>query len=377
MTTLDRHLLMRFLYAVLVYLIAALGLYVVVDGFINLDAFQERAGETRLKGLLLHMAFHYACQTSLLLEMFGPTAAIMGVSTTLALISKHGELHPVLAAGVPTYRLSIPFLVGMVLINAVLIVNQEYVLPRVAVHIQGQHGSRADDARDVEPCLSAAGIYLTGAHLFLKDKKLVLADFRLSPGALTPDFISIEAREAYYLPPVNRPGGEQWPSGWLLKEARPPVSEMNLTELGRHTLIPQAGSRDLFVVCEVTFEELYNRTASFKLLSTHELLARTRRPAVSTGNARAQLLHLHARFIRPALLLAALFLVMPVMIRRNSTSLVSNIGLCTLLMATFLGSTQALRFVSQAGLLSPELASWLPLIGAAGLGTWMAPMIKT
>ncbi len=377
MTTLDRHLLMRFLHAVLVYLVAGLGLYVVVDGFINLDAFQESAGETGLRGLLRHMGFYYACQSSLLLEMFGPTAAIMGVTTTLALLSKHGELHPLLAAGVPTYRLCVPFLVGLVLINALLIANQELVIPRIAVHIQGAHGSRAEDARNVEPCLSAAGIFISGAELYLKDRRLVMADFRLSPGPLTPDHISIVSREAVYLPALRGPTGQMRPAGWLLRDARPRLEELPLTDLGRRTILPQGGSRDLFIVCEVTFEELYNRSASFKLLSTKQLLSRTRRPVVSTGNARAQLLHLHGRLMRPALMISALFLVFPILVRRESRSLVTDIGMCTLVMATFFGLTQALKFISQAGLLSPELATWLPLFGSAGASVWLAPLIKT
>jgi lipopolysaccharide export LptBFGC system permease protein LptF len=56
---------------------------------------------------------------------------------------------------------------------------------------------------------------------------------------------------------------------------------------------------------------------------------------------------------------------------------VANVGLCTLLMATVFGMAQSLRFVSQSGLLSTELASWLPLMLTAGLAAWMSPMIKT
>ena len=66
------------------------------------------------------------------------------------------------------------------------------------------------------------------------------------------------------------------------------------------------------------------------------------------------------------MMLVGIFLVFPLILRKESTSLVTNIGLCTLLLAIVFGTTQGLRFVSQAGVLNPELATWLPLMGSAG-----------
>ena len=363
---------MRFLHASGVYFIAALGLYVVVDGFINLDDFQHRTAGEGLVGLLRSMGYHYGCQCSALFEMFGPTAAMMGVTTTLVLMSKHGELHPLLAAGVPTYRLAWPFVAGMLMINGLLIANQELVIPRIASQLQSGRGSLGSEARQVESCLSANNIFISGSELYLADRRLDLAEFRFSPGPLMTDFETLTSREAYHLPEEG-----EWPSGWLLREARPFYQQLPLTEEGRQIVVPLRGSNDLFIITEVTFEELYNRSASFKYLSTAELFARARRPSTATGNSRAQLLHLHARFLRPAMMVASIFLVFPVILRKESTSLVTNIGLCTFLLAVMFGATQGLRFVSQAGLLSETLASWLPLMVSAGLGSWLSPVIKT
>lgn len=372
MTTLDRHLLMRFLYASGVFFIAALGLYVVVDGFINLDDFQHRHGAEGLLGLLGSMGWHYLCQCSALFEMFGPTAAAMGVTTTLALMSKHGELHPILAAGIPTYRLAWPFVVGMVLVNALLIANQELVIPRIASQLQSARGGGGAEGRQVESCLSASGIYITGENLFLAKRLLEGAEFRFSPGELMTGYVSLYAGHAYYLPAEG-----EWPAGWWLRNPNPIYSQLPLTEAGRQAVVPLPKSNDLFIITDVTFEELSNRNASFKYLSTPELFSRARKPATATGNARALLLHLHARFLRPAIMLAGVFVVFPVLLRKESKSLVSNIALCTFLMGTIFGLTQALRFVSQSGLISAELATWLPLLGSAGISAWLSPVIKT
>lgn len=372
MTTLDRHLLMRFLYASGVFFIAALGLYIVVDGFINLDDFQHRHGANGLLGLLRSMGWHYLCQCSALFEMFGPTSAALGVTTTLALMSKHGELHPLLAAGVPTYRLAWPFLFGMVLVNALLIANQEFVIPRIASQLQSTRGGGGAEGRQVESCLSASGVYITGHNLYHEKKRLEGAEFLFRPGTLMSDNVKLTAPEAYYLPAEG-----DWPAGWWLKYPNPLYAQLPLTAEGRQVVIPIPKTNDVFLITEVTFEELYNRSASFKYLSTQELFTRARKPATATGNARSLLLHLHARFLRPAIMLAGVFVVFPVLLRKESKSLVSNIAFCTFLMGTIFGMTQALRFVSQSGLLSPELATWLPLLSSAGIGAWLSPVIKT
>lgn len=382
MTTFDRHLLVRYLHAFVVFYVAALGLYVVVDGFTNLDGFQSAVdAEARRPGgsdggkslaLLAHMAKHYLYQSSLLLELVGPTVGTISAVAVFALLCKFGELHPLLAAGVPTYRLVLPLLVGIVLVNVALIANQELILPRISSHLQGSHGATTDDARPVEPCLSAKGIFVSGTELYLSDHRLRHAEFRLSPGPLATDYVSLEAEEAFFLPAKG-----DWPSGWLLRDAVPRFGQIPLTDEGRKLVVPQKDSNDLFVVTEVTFGELYNRSTSFKFLSTADLFDRVRRPASGTTASRAQLLHLHSRFTRPLLLLVGVFLAVPMIVRKEHTNLVVNIALCTLLLGVVFGISQGLQFVSHAGLMTPELSAWLPLIGSAGLSAWMTPMVRT
>lgn len=372
MTTIDRHLFVRFLHAAGVYFVAAFGLYVVVDGFINLDDFQHRAGDGGLKVLLRSMGWHYACQCSALFEVFGPTAAMMGVSTTIALLSRHGELHPLLAAGVPTYRLSWPFVVGIVVANAALIANQELVIPRIASQLQGTRGGAGAEARQVESCQSPEGVYVTGDYLFLEGKRIQNAEFRLFQGALANDFVSVTAGEAHYLAADG-----DLPAGWYLSDIHPRFVQLPLTDAGKRIIVPRPETNDVFVVTSLSFEELYSRGASFKYLSTADLFSRARRPAATAGSHQRLLLTLHGRFIRPAMMLVGIFLVFPVILRRESRSLVTDIGLCTLLMALVFGTTQSLRFLGQAGFVTTELASWLPLMFAAAISSWLSPLIKT
>ena len=258
---------MRFLHASCVYFIAALGLYVVVDGFINLDDFQHRNAQEGLGGLLKSMGWHYLCRRALF-EMFGPTAAMMGVSTTLALMSKHWGVAS------PAGR------------------RRADVSARVAVRLRHGDDERGADRKSGtgDPAdrlaapefawrsdrRSAAGrvlpeherIYITGEYLYVKDRHLMNADFRFEPGPLMQEFVQIRCKDAYFLPAEGT-----WPSGWLLQEARPFYQSMPLTDRGREIVRNDPKSNDLFVITEVTFEDLHNRNASFKYLSTAELFA--------------------------------------------------------------------------------------------------------
>ena len=84
------------------------GLFVVIDGFSNLDEFQDHA-----KGavdLLLLMGSYYANQSTLFLDMCGPILTVVDAMVVFALLVRNSELHPILAAGVPAWRLLVPII---------------------------------------------------------------------------------------------------------------------------------------------------------------------------------------------------------------------------------------------------------------------------
>ena len=70
MTTFDRYLLQRFSHVFLLLLVAMYGLFVVIDGFTNVDGFQQ--GETRAWDVLARMADYYLYQSSLFFDTIGP-----------------------------------------------------------------------------------------------------------------------------------------------------------------------------------------------------------------------------------------------------------------------------------------------------------------
>ena len=86
---------------------------------------------------MLDMAEFYAYRASMFFDMTGPIVSVLAAMLAFSLVLRYGELNPVLAAGIPTYRLMIPLLWGTLFVNGAMIVNQEVIIPRIAEGIAG------------------------------------------------------------------------------------------------------------------------------------------------------------------------------------------------------------------------------------------------
>ena len=75
MTTFDRYLLRRFLHTFVILFVTLFGLYVVIDGFTNVDGFQEGTDDALV--VLRRMGAYYVYQSSMLFDLMGPTVAVM------------------------------------------------------------------------------------------------------------------------------------------------------------------------------------------------------------------------------------------------------------------------------------------------------------
>ena len=74
------------------------------------------------------------------------------------------------------------------------------------------------------------------------------------------------------------------PSGWRLKNVETPYSQLGLTKEGRKLVLALESPKELFIVSELSFDLLYNRLQSSKLISTAELIRRLQEPGVRPGH---------------------------------------------------------------------------------------------
>ena len=372
-TTFDRHLFHRFLYAFAVLFIASVGLYAVVDGFMNLDDFQKAARDDGSAALLLVMAKHYVVQSSMLLDLLGPTVAVLAVMATLGLVKKHGELHPLLAAGVPTYRICMPFVWGMVAVNGLMFANGEIVIPRIANQLQTTKSDVTDDSQPVDSQYdSQTRVHISAASVRLSDRTLLHPDFILPSPEMVDDQQVISAESARYYGARG-----QMPAGWLLKGPSPRFEALHLSENGQQQVFGDQSTGDVFIASSVSPAQLYNRGGSYRYLTTRDLIKRIQIPAGSGASARALIMHLHSRLTRPVITLIGVFLVVPLIARREKMSLVQNVAICMATLGVVYGMSLAGTMLGQAAVLKPEIAAWGPLLFGGALCAWLTGCVRT
>ncbi len=370
MTIFDRYLLSRFLHAFVILFVSTFGLFMVIDGFTNVDAFQQHSNGPL--SILAKMAGYYTYRSSVFFEMVGPILAVISVMVVFATLHRHSEIHPLLAAGIPTYRLAVPSMIGIALVNAGLIANQELIIPRIAPHLQ-PGGRSGATAHGVEPVYDhSTHILIDGKQLLLSEHRLKHAEFLLPVSEIADELTTLTAREAVYL---KRTADQ--PGGWLLRGVSPKLADIPLTPEGRKVVLARDNQDDVFVISDVSSDQLYNRSESCNYVSTPELIRRINSGSGPFFSIRAESLHLHERLMRPFINLLAVLVAVPLIVRKESTGLVTNLALCAGVLGLVYGTTQLFHYLGGANLVTAELAAWGPFILSGSLSAWLSGTLQT
>ena len=92
---------------------------------------------------------------------------------------------------------------------------------------------------------------------------------------------------------------------------------------------------------------------------------------------RSQSLALHSRITRPILSLLSLTIALPLVMRRESRSLIMNMTLCAGVLGVFYIVTQASLMLGGTQFLRADLAAWFPVILTGSASVWTAGYIQT
>lgn len=370
-TTFDRYLIVRYLQIFVILYVSMFGLFVVIDGFSNLDEFQDHA-----KGaidLLVLMGTYYANQSTLFLDMCGPILTVVDAMVVFALLVRHSELHPILAAGIPAWRLLVPITLSTALVNGLMCVNQELIIPRLAGVLAPGRDDLFKGVIQIEPLTDpSTGIYIDGQELSLNPQLIKNAEFVLPSPAIAQAPTSIKALEARYIRATDN-----HEAGWLLKNVDRPFEKLALSPGGSQRVHSVEGQpKDLFIVSDLPFDQLFNRLQSAKLLSTAELIHRIRSPAFGQSTARLSQT-LHARLVRPLANLFAMLVSIPLILRKESRGLIANMAIASGVLGSLLGISEGVAFCGQSGMMWPELSAWCPVIYTGMLFAWLTPYMQT
>ncbi len=371
MTTFDRYLLGRYVHVFVVFFVALFGLYVIFHAFTNSDEFMDPKKGTL--EVLLDMGRFYSYRSSQFLSLIGGTIAVIAATVVFALVLRHGELNPILSAGIPTYRLMRPVLTGAIVVNLLLIANQELIIPQIASHLQVEAGQGKDVRDEVEPVYDfVTQVLVTGKRLHLLEQKIELAEFVLPFPQIADELTTVKAAEAIYHPAA----GDQ-PGGWQLIGASHRFDELRLTPRGREIVRTGAVPGELFIATDVSFDRLYKSDKNFQYLSTPELRRRIRNPSFSSISIRRQCLHLHSRCTQPLINLIAVLLSMPLVVRKEARGLITSLALAGGAVGFTFGVNQAFLYLGGAHVLAADLAAWAPVILLGTLSSAASGLVRT
>src|SRR5579872_2341700 len=126
----DRLMIRGYFKAYFVCLTSLLSLYVVVDLFMNLDAFTHH--HNRLHDVVLHIGSYYAYKVTEIFDRLCESIVLLAAMFTIAWMQRNNEQVPLLAAGVSTRRIVTPVLLCACVMLTLTVLNQEFIIPRIS-----------------------------------------------------------------------------------------------------------------------------------------------------------------------------------------------------------------------------------------------------
>ena len=363
MTIIDRYLVQLYVKVLIVSFVSLAGLYVVIDGFNNLDEFLSY-GKRHTAGTLGVLAEYYGPRLLQFFDQIAGLLAMLSAAFVLTVLSRTNEMTALLAAGISPARLLRPLVGTSIIVALTGAANREFGLPAVRESLSknaqdwlGETGRKCTPKYDIR-----SDILIAGQSTFANQKRLAKPHFRLPP-ELAAWGREISAENAFYLP-----ADQQHPPGYLLRDVKQPLNLGQLRNVslgGEAVLLSPAETSwlkpdECFVVSVVTFEQLSVGGSWRAYLASWELITGLRGQTIEPG-ADVRLL-LHARFVQPLLDLSLVLIGIPLVLRRGNRNIFLAAGLGIGVVAAMLVVVPACHSLGKGYLLSATLAAWLPLL---------------
>ncbi len=384
MRILDRYIITSFLKNYLISFMVLVGLYVVLDMVFNFDDLTRGAGlvggaEGAGAGgsalfvavrMIADIAGFYFYQMFVFFVHLSGIIPVVAAAFTLMRFTRFNELTAMLAAGTPLLRIAMPIIVVALILNGLLIIDQELIIPRLIPKIIRQHSEIRDNRtsfairalQDSQNNLLVAGLYHPGTEQAIPSMEqvdLILRDASLQPLAhVSADSATWDGRaKLWRLENGRRTTG-------LLPDERPRIEPVQTIVTASPTEIALYASHDVV-----------------ELLSTRQINALADR----SSYGRLDLLRVkHWRFTQPLANVVLLLLAIPCVLTREPGALkmaaVKTVALTGACLAAMFLAHQLAGSPPQSGNwpeLWPALMAWLPIMIFGPLALWLLDRVKS
>lgn len=389
MRILDRERYWDFLKAYITCYVSLVGLYIVIDAFSNVDEFMKRTeGAT---SLFQAMARYYLIHQLAMFDMLASVITMMAAIFAVTWVQKNNEMLAMLAAGVSTQRIIRPVIVSSILVSSFAIINQEFVMPRFAEELQKSHDDDGIYTVPVSSRTDTSRIILDGKEADRASRSIQKFSATLDRSLLGTIY-ELTGDQATYIP-EDYPG-TPLRGGWLVRgkaKINPEMEEDQLAEAkGLITHVtdlsvyppPKGDPKDFtgdayFLKSNLSFQTMTRKLHWYEYANSWELLKGIADPGEDAREVGEIKLFLHFRLLRPAMSLCLLFMTLPLVLSGYGRNSFISLGLALGNSAMFYSIQLLGRFLGSSGLLGPEMASWAPLMGFAGLATIRWGRIRT
>lgn len=393
MRILDRYVIISFVKNYCISFMVLVGMYVVLDmvfNFSNMVQFQAQASAIdTLIGTLRDMGDYYFYQCFLIFVHLSGIIPVVAAAFTLMRLTRFNELTAMLAAGVPLLRIAMPIVLVALVLNALLLVDQELLIPNMIPKLVREHDEIHKEARnyytidfmqDAEDGLMHVSRYYPHGKATDVDPRPMMVKLDLLErrpvdetinGALVTNLkpsAQIKADAGYWNPQTQ---------GWDL------INGQRVTGIDPNEVRSPEMPLPVYRSSNITPEEinLYRSGNYVDMLSTQRINELLDRPK-SFG--RLSLLRVkHSRFTQPLMNVILLLLSIPCVLTREPGKLKMGASKCLVWMGLGLGSV---FLTAQMAANPPQavtadlwaaLMAWLPIFIFGPLAVFFLERIKT
>ena len=382
MKILDRYVTSSFIKNYILSFMILVGLYVVLDMLFNFDdliTIQNKAGQATSDAVwpvLARIGDYYFYQIFLFFVQLSGIIPIVAAAFTLMRMSRQNELSAILSAGVPLLKLVRPIIIAAIVLNALMVVDQELVIPGMIPKLLRNHNEAGQSStntfgissmQDADRNILLAAKYIPDpAHPIMQEITIIRRNEEYMPTA------QITAERADWQ--GDEKGGGQW----------------NLTNARLVTGLEPGGKPKISAYTQpytgnITPEEiaLYRSNSFVNLLST-ERVNQLLDPKRSASYGANQLLRVkHSRITQPIMNIIMLLLAIPCVLTREPGKLKSAAFKCLVLSGLCMGSIFLCAMLASQPP-KPELAdrwpalmAFLPVIIFGPLAVFLLDRVET
>ncbi len=352
MKILDKYVAKNFLIGYAIAFSVLIGLRVIIDLFVNLDEFTERA-DLGTWAVILNMLIYYGLNSTLYFRDFAGMITVVAAAFSFGRMVQSSELVAVMASGVSLKRVIGPIVLLALVLTGLLVIDQELIIPPLA--------SRLVRSRDTVPGQESYDVW------FMSDGQgslICSREFDVETSALYWPTIIMRRRKP-------EPAAWEWEVTGLIHAERAVYNYATARwDLVNGRLIEKGARKGAEPIASYDSGDLVPKDVPVRRRSQHKTLLSSRQLA-ALAEQKAKIKDIaqlwsqkHFRITDPIINLVMLMISLPILVCRDPKSMKSAVmisfattGAC--FVTTFLCKLLATEVVFDR--VMPELWAWLPV----------------